>query len=228
VFDTGRGEYLERARLTIEGTTQEAFTDSSGHYRFTGVPAGASRVKVFFTGLLSQTTTVTVAAGQTAVHDITMSSSAAKPRGADEAVKLAEFVVSTSKDMDGAAIAINEQRFARSIINVVAADEFGTVVDGTPGEVMKFLPGITMDYSAGEARTVSMNGVPAANVPITVGGFDLASAASNGTGRVTNLDQFSVNRSTTRPRPSPPAPRSPVRSTWCRAPRSSVRAPCTP
>ncbi|MCX6952126.1 MAG: TonB-dependent receptor [Verrucomicrobia bacterium] len=38
-----------------------------------------------------------------------------------------------------------------------------------------------------------MNGVPAANVPITVGGFDLASAAGNGTGRVTNLDQFSVN-----------------------------------
>jgi len=111
----------------------------------------------------------------------------------DEAVKMSEFVVSTSKEMDGAAIAINEQRFARTIMNVVAADEFGTVVDGTPGEVMKFLPGITMDYSAGEARTISMNGVPASNVPITVGGFDLASAASNGTGRVTNLDQFSVN-----------------------------------
>mgnify|MGYP003339683820 CR=1 FL=1 len=40
------------------------------------------------------------------------------------------------------------------------------------GDDEKFLPGITMDYSAGEARTVSMNGVPAANVPITVGGFD--------------------------------------------------------
>jgi len=49
-------------------------------------------------------------------------------------------------------------------MTVVAADEFGTVVDGTPGEVLKFLPGITMDYSAGEARTISMNGVPASNV----------------------------------------------------------------
>ena len=78
-------------------------------------------------------------------------------------------------------------------MNVVAADEFGTVVDGTPGEVMKFLPGVTLDYSAGEARNVSMNGVPASYVPITVGGFDLASAAGNGTGRVSNLDQFSVN-----------------------------------
>ena len=194
VFDAGRGGYLERARLTLEGTTQEAFSDSSGYYRFTGVPAGRTQVKVFFTGLLSQTATVYVSAGQAAVHDITMAATpAAKPRTTGDAVQLEQFVVGASKEMDGAAIAINEQRFARSIMNVVAADEFGTIVDGTPGEVMKFLPGITMDYSAGEARTVSMNGVPSANVPITVGGFDLASAAGNGTGRVTNLDQFSVN-----------------------------------
>ncbi len=201
VFDPARGEYLEQARLTVEGTGLEAFTDSSGQYRLDGVPAGAARVRVFFTGLAAQTTSVAVTAGQTARHDITMAAPASKlspttatpSRDPNEPVKLTEFVVGTSREMDGAAIAINSQRFARSIINVVAADEFGTVVDGTPGEVMKFLPGITMDYSAGEARTVSMNGVPSANVPITVGGFDLASAAGNGTGRVTNLDQFSVN-----------------------------------
>ena len=224
VFDAGRGEYLERARLTIEGTTQEAFTDSSGQYRFTGVPSGTARVKVFFTGLLSQTETVNVAAGQTAVHDITMSSSTPKPRGTDEAVKLDRFVVATSKDMDGAAIAINEQRFARNIMNVVAADEFGTVVDGTPGEVMKFLPGITMDYSAGEARTVSMNGVPSSYVPITVGGFDLASAASNGTGRAVNLDQFSVNsisRIEVNHSPTPESPGSALAGSVNMVPRSA-------
>lgn len=48
---------------------------------------------------------------------------------------------------------------------------------------MKFLPGVTMEYSAGEARTVSINGVPSGSVPVTVGGFDLASAAGNGVGR---------------------------------------------
>ena len=194
VFDTGRGEYLERARLTIEGTAMEAFSDESGQYRFSNVPAGSARVRVFFTGLLPQTDTVAVAAGQITQHNITLAPGPGRRApAAGETVKLDKFVVATSKEMDGAAIAINEQRFARSIINVVAADEFGTVVDGTPGEVLKFLPGITLDYSAGEARTISMNGVPSANVPITVGGFDLASAASNGTGRVTNLDQFTVN-----------------------------------
>lgn len=202
VYDPARSNYLERARVTLEGTSHETFTDETGQYRFTDVPAGTARVKIFFTGLAPQTASVAVTAGQTVQQNFTLVAVGAKPAApgaakpgepADGVVKLSEFVVATSKDMDGAAIAINEQRFARSIINVVAADEFGTIVDGTPGEVMKFLPGITMDYSAGEARTVSMNGVPSANVPITVGGFDLASAAGNGTGRVTNLDQFSVN-----------------------------------
>ncbi len=197
VFDPARAEYLERARVTVEGTSLETFTDETGQYRFSNLPAGTARVKVFFTGLAAQSATVAVTAGQTTQHDITLGANTAAPKKpgtpTNDVVKLQDFVVSTSKDMDGAAIAINEQRFARTIMNVVAADEFGTVVDGTPGEVMKFLPGITMEYSAGEARTVSMNGVPASNVPITIGGFDLASAAGNGTGRVTNLDQFSVN-----------------------------------
>ncbi len=197
VFDAGRGEYLEKARLVIASSAQETFTEAGGQYRFTNVPAGVVEVRVFFTGLVPQTHAVTVTAGQTVQFDVTL---AATPLGAarrdtadQDTVKLDRFVVSTSKEMDGAAIAINEQRFARNIMNVIAADEFGTVVDGTPGEVLKFLPGITMDYSAGEARTISMNGVPADNVPITVGGFELASAAGNGTRRVTNLDQFSVN-----------------------------------
>ena len=46
----------------------------------------------------------------------------AAPRAAERAtdgptIKLDEFVVATSKDMDGAAIAINEQRFAPNIVN---------------------------------------------------------------------------------------------------------------
>ncbi|MGH7958297.1 MAG: carboxypeptidase regulatory-like domain-containing protein, partial [Opitutaceae bacterium] len=149
VFDAGRGEFLENARVTIEGTSQEKLTEAGGLYRFTEVPAGTVKVKVFFTGLPAQTNPVTVAGGETVQHNVTLSaagSPSAPMRGAapGETVQLEKFVVTTSKEMDGAAIAINTQRFARSIINVVAADEFGTVVDGTPGEVMKFLPGITL------------------------------------------------------------------------------------
>src|ERR1043166_4080340 len=63
VFNTLNGEYLEKARITIEGTDLEAFTDASGQYRLTNVPVGVARVKIFYTGQDVLTDTVNVAAG---------------------------------------------------------------------------------------------------------------------------------------------------------------------
>ena len=64
VFDPARAEYLERARVTVEGTSLETFTDETGQYRFANLPAGTARVKVFFTGLASQSATVAVTAAR--------------------------------------------------------------------------------------------------------------------------------------------------------------------
>ncbi len=193
VLNTRNGEYLEKARVTIEGTRIETFTDSSGQYRVVGVPAGAARLRVFHTGLVAITRTVTVVAGQTAQQDFNLADADTKPVANDGTVRLDQFVVSTSKEMDGAAIAINEQRFASNIVNVVAADEFGHVAEGNVGEFLKFLPGMSIDYVGGDARTISMGGVPSNNVPVTVGGFNLASAASSGTSRTVELEQVSIN-----------------------------------
>ncbi len=195
VFNPGNGEYIERARVTIEDTALETFTDSSGQYRITNVPAGSARVRVFYTGAATQTVAIDVAAGAIVQRDFELQSgqsraSAGKP---GEVVKLDQFVVSTSKEMDGAAIAINEQRFAPNIKNVVSADEFGAVVEGNVGDFLKFLPGITVDTGGGDMRTISMNGAPSNNVPIMVNGFALASAQSSGTSRSVELEQTSVN-----------------------------------
>ncbi|MBL9200622.1 MAG: TonB-dependent receptor [Opitutaceae bacterium] len=195
VLNVRNGEYLERARVTVEGTGLETFTDSSGQYRLTNVPAGAARVRVFFTGLDVRTETVAVTAGATAQRDFSLEAGARRPPpgSAGDVVELGKFVVATSKEMDGAAIAINEQRFAASIKNVVSADEFGAITDGNVGEFFKYLPGMNINVVGGEARQFSMNGVPAGNVPISVGGFDLAGASGSSTNRNVLLDQISLN-----------------------------------
>ena len=195
VFNPANGEYVERAHVTVEGTTLEAFSDSSGQYRLTGIPAGTARLKIFYTGLAVQTDNVVVAAGATVQRDFNLAVSAPRPATdkSGAVVKLDEFVVATSKVMDAAAIAINEQRFAPNIKNVVSADEFGSVVEGNVGDFLKYLPGITVDTGGGDMRTISMNGVPSNYVPITVGGFSLASAQSSGTSRSVELEQTSVN-----------------------------------
>ena len=171
------GEYLENARLSIAGTTLETFTDLDGSYRLINVPAGSARVSVFFTGLAPQTAVVNVPPGGITTRDFTL----AQPEPAHgatreaEVVKLDEFVVAVSREMEASALAINEQRFAPNIRTVASTDEFGSVAESNVGEFLKFMPGISIDYNAGNPREVSISGVPNGNVPITIDGFDVAS-----------------------------------------------------
>jgi len=189
VLNSGTGEYLENARVTLVGTDFTALTDNLGQYRFVNVPVGTARVTAFYTGLAVDTAAVSLTAGQRAQHDFNLT--AAPSVGP---VKLGQFVVASSKEMDGAAIAINEKRFAADIRNVIAADEFGPMADGNVGELLKNVPGVALDYVGGSAMNISLNGVPSGYVPVTMNGFPLASTtASSPTGRDVELVNVATN-----------------------------------
>ena len=212
------GDYVERARVTVAGTTLETFTDSSGEYRFAATPAGPATVRVFFTGFEPVTAAINVVAGTTVRRDFTLGA------GDGTVVRLSEFVVSSSKEMAGAAIAINEQRFASNIVNVVSADEFGSVLESNPGDFLKYLPGITIDFIGGAARSISMGGVPPEYVPITVGGFDISSVAGGGTARSIDFHTISMNnisRLEVVHAPTPESPGSALAGTVNLVPRSA-------
>jgi TonB-dependent receptor len=195
VFDAGRGEFLENALVSVEGTSLETLTDATGAYRLSAVPAGNARLKVFYTGLNSLSVTATVIAGQTLQRDVTFGAQGREGGTAGkDVVKLGAFEVTSSREMEGSALAVNEQRFARNIVNVVSADEFGPVVDGAIGEFMKFIPGVRMNYVNGDPRLISIDGAPPNNVPISIGGFDIATAGGGSNmARHVPLDQVSLN-----------------------------------
>ncbi len=195
ITNPSTGSVVERARVTLVGTALEAFTDADGYYRLSRVPAGTSELRAFFTGFPVATASVTVAPGQTVQQSFQLAPmGGAAQSGAT--VKLEEFVVAASREMSGAALAINEQRFAPNMKTVVATDEFGDIAEGNVGEFLKFLPGVNIDYAGGNARDISLNGVPADYVPVTIDGFSLASAVGGGgggTSRSVGLDQVSIN-----------------------------------
>jgi iron complex outermembrane receptor protein len=195
VLNFRSGEYVNRARVTVDGTTFEVFTEAGGEFRLTQVPAGPAKVRIFYTGLGRLTETVMVTPGATVRRDFRLGASAvtSPTEASDDPVKLAGFVVTSSKQMDGAAIAINQQRFASNIVNVVSAEEFGAVLEGNPGDFLKFLPGITIDFIGGAARSISMGGVPSEYVPITIGGFDLSTVSGGGTTRGVDFHTISMN-----------------------------------
>ena len=222
VINPRNGEYLENARVFVDGAPGlETFTDSNGQYRLANLPAGSVKLRASFTGMNAPIEIVTVAAGATVQHSFNLTP--------DETVKLGRFVVASSKEMDAAAIAINEQRYAPNIKAVASTDEFGGVSEGSVGEFLRFMPGIAMDYGSGAAREISINGAPSANVPVTIDGFSLATSGGFTTGAgndrpvevdtmvaLNNLSRIEVLHS-----PTPESPGSALAGSVNLVPRSS-------
>ncbi len=89
VRNVGNDRYLNRARVVLEGTSRETFTNEFGEYRFTEVPAGEVRVRVNYTGLDAEVVTVTVAPGGTVQQNFDLTS---KDRyGDDKTITLVDY-----------------------------------------------------------------------------------------------------------------------------------------
>ena len=213
VQNVATGQFLNNARLTVRGTDRVVFTDESGTYRIPALPPGATVLQVFFTGLDPQEVTVTVAPGQIVERNVDLASGGRTAR-ADGTIQLDAFKVSTGRETDGAAIAINEQRFAPNLKNVIAADAFGEVTDGNVGEFLKFLPGITAEYDAESGSSVSsvaVRGFPTSMAVVSGDGMQMANTGNpQGSSRVFQFTQVSMNNLarlevTKSPTPSTPA-----------------------
>src|SRR6185369_16724014 len=54
VQSAASGNYLTNARVRVNGTNLETFTNAYGEFRLEGVPAGPAALEVFYTGLATQ------------------------------------------------------------------------------------------------------------------------------------------------------------------------------
>ncbi|HEY8994713.1 MAG TPA: carboxypeptidase regulatory-like domain-containing protein, partial [Lacunisphaera sp.] len=171
------GDSLNNARVAVKGTNLVTLTDSAGYYRLNNVPAGDVTLRVFFTGLDEQEVKVSVAPGGTQTTDVKLTSTLRYGKDA-ETVVLDKFVVEATKETNAAAIAVNEQRMALGQKSVVSADQFGTIPDANPGELMKWLPGVSVEYFANNIVGVSVRGLDAVNTEIRFDGLPTASAST--------------------------------------------------
>jgi hypothetical protein len=182
VQNAATGANLNNARVAIKGTNIVTFTDDAGSYQLSGIPGGQTTLRVFFTGLDEQELTVNVVPGQAATQDVGL-----KPRlipgTQDGTIKLDAFTVQSTRETNAAAIAVNEQRFANNITSVVSTDEFGTMVDSNPGEFLKYLPGIDVEYFANNITGVSVRGLGANNTEMNFDGMAVASMNAEAVGR---------------------------------------------
>ena len=147
ISNQGTGAYLEGATVTIDGTNVSANTERDGSYRLTVAP-GTHSLVVSYSGLDEQRTTVTVPPGDPVVRDFALTA---------EIYRLGAFVVSSERE--GNALAVTLQRQAPNVKNIVSSDAFGSLA-GNPAELLERLTGVVVERVGGDARFISIRGIP--------------------------------------------------------------------
>jgi iron complex outermembrane recepter protein len=204
------GQYLNNARVAVRGTDHVAFTDETGSYRLADVPSGRVQLDVIYTGLDPQQIAVDVAPGATRIQNIDLTS-IARYGDPSAVVKLESFVVAASREIEGQSLAINEQRYAPNIKNVVSSDAHGDVTAGNVAELIKFIPGVTIiEGGDGNANQVSVRGLDSSLASVNVDGAQMAHAVNAGNTRDFDFKGININsvarvEITKVPTPSTPA-----------------------
>ncbi|HEY1110083.1 MAG TPA: carboxypeptidase regulatory-like domain-containing protein, partial [Opitutaceae bacterium] len=188
------GEYVRNAEIRLEGTNKVTYSEGDGSFTFTGVPTGSRTIHITYAGYNPVQETFTVSPGQTAVRDITLTSTATAPAPRDGVVKLTTFTVSSERE--GNSKAVMDQRRNMDITTSVSSDIFGDVTDGNVGEFLKYLPGVDLDYVESEARGPRLGGMDSQYVGVSFDGMRSASADANRGGgansRATSFEGFSI------------------------------------
>jgi TonB-dependent receptor len=181
VLNKNTQNFLERATVQVVGTPFQALTDKEGRFRIAGVPAGTYTVVADYTDLDQVTKTITVGADDSTRADFELTS---------EIYKLDSFVVTSTAE--GSAYAINQQRRADSSRSVTSIDAFIDQTTGNPGEFLKNVEGIQMNYSQNEPQTISVRGFDPNLTTVTMDGNDIATAGSTSANRAVQIDQLSI------------------------------------
>jgi iron complex outermembrane receptor protein len=208
VYDVAGDRYLYKASVKVAGTLIEALTDESGGFRLRNVPAGTVQIQARYPGLPETAASVVITAGGTANLDINLAGSV--PDTSGKVVELEKFSVVEQREMSARNMAINEQRTAANIKNVVAFDEYGYTTDGNLGEFLKHIPGVSVDYSASIPVGVSVRGMPGSTTSIMSDGMMLAGGETTSATRASSLsmvgtDNISRIEVTKVPTPDQPA-----------------------
>jgi iron complex outermembrane receptor protein len=181
VLNKGTQKYLERAVVEVPGTSFRTVTASDGTFRLTGLPAGTHTVVADYAGLERVTQTITVGADESASASFELTS---------DVYELNKYTVTST--LEGNAYAIQQQRRAESARSVTSIDAFLNQSTGNPGEFLRNLSGIQMDYSQNEPNRIRIRGQDSTLTSVTMDGNEIASAASTSTNRQLEVDQLSM------------------------------------
>ncbi|TDQ11004.1 TonB-dependent receptor [Pedobacter metabolipauper] len=140
-------EVLTGATVLVNGTSSSTATDLNGEYQFY-VNSGNLKITVRYLGYKDTVVNVSVNANELKVVNIVMQSRQS----------VLQNVIITGYTQ-GQAKALNQQKNADNIKNIIAADQIGKFPDPNAAEALQRVPGVNIERDQGEGRYVSLRGL---------------------------------------------------------------------
>ncbi len=181
VTDKISGEPLAGVNIVVKGTNNGGVTNLRGEYFIRNVAAGEATLVASYLGFDKTEVKVTVVDGEAVTKSFTM-----KPT----AVLTDEVVISAN--LEGQQKALNQQRTADNIKNIVSADLISRFPDLNVGEALQRVPGVQIERNRGEGNRVQLRGTPFSFTTVTVNGEQMVSTEEQGS-RGASLDLIPVD-----------------------------------
>ncbi len=136
----------------------------NGEYFFNRLPAGEYSIEVSYIGFAGQSQTITIEEGKTFVVNFEL----------EAGIELEEVVINSR--LVGESKALNTQKNAINITNIVSSEQLERFPDANIGDALKRIPGINVQYDQGEARFGNIRGTAPELNSITINGERIPSA----------------------------------------------------
>jgi TonB-dependent receptor len=158
------GGALKGALAELQPTGVKAVSDEQGDFRFPDVAAGEYTLTVSYVGLSNFTNTVKVIAGKGASADAVLS-----------VAGVTEQVVVVAERVQGEAEAVNVERTADNIVQVLPAEVIRSLPNANMADALGRLPSITLERDEGEGKYVQVRGLEPRLTNTMIDGMDVPS-----------------------------------------------------
>jgi TonB-dependent receptor len=156
------------AEVTVTDLGIKTVTDEQGRFRLLDVAAGSHPIQVDYLSAATATETAEVNAGATLELNFVLQPFAE------------EISVVATPLMQGEAAALNQQKNAVNITNIVSADQIGRFPDPNAAEATQRVPAITLQRDQGEGRYIIVRGAEPRLNSTTVDGERIPSPEADG------------------------------------------------
>lgn len=157
-------EPLPGAMIIVSDIETGVFTDAQGYFYISNIPVGKHSVEVSYIGYSTVKEEIDFKASVVVDTEIIVT----------EGLEMGEVVVTGI--VSGRKLAVQQQRAAMGVSNIVSADQMDRFPDENIGDAMKRIPGINVQYDQGEARFGQVRGTAPALSSVTVNGNRTPSA----------------------------------------------------